>query len=152
MQDNIKSPNYDVKLEKMRYQSNSLSYMYGMLGLLCSIVAMFVALNSVQSQKNPAIIVMILGDIVILLFGFLSCERVKNYDKKFAYVMFGLGGVCIVRIFWVPLQLIVYGTKWINRNADPTKTTDIEAECNKYLGSVITKGTGYLPDSGIFRG
>lgn len=127
--------------EMLRYRANSLSYKYGMLAIVFSILAAFISLNSIQWDVD--VIIKILGNIIILLFGFLSIEKVKAYDKKFSYVLMAFGLVCIGRIFWCPLMLIRDYTKFL---ADP--------EFTGRLGKTVV-GDGmmnaYLPQSGYTR-
>ncbi|MDE5715619.1 MAG: hypothetical protein K2I42_05750 [Anaeroplasmataceae bacterium] len=91
--------------EMMRYRNNSLSYKLGMLGILCSILGAFVGFNSLS--WNFTIIFKILINIIILLFGFLSIEKVKAYSKTYSIVLIGIGVVCGLRILWAPLTLFV---------------------------------------------
>ena len=128
--------------EMLRYRANSLSYKYGMLAIVFSVLAAFISLNSIQWDVD--VIVKILGNIVILLFGFLSIEKVKAYDKKFSYVLMAFGLICIGRIFWCPLMLI---RDYSNFLVDPTVVGR--------LGKTVV-GTGefmyaYLPQSGYVR-
>lgn len=143
-----------LKVQKMRYQSNSLSYILGFIGIGFSVAAAFIALNS--SSPRFATAIMIIGNIIILLFGFLSCEKVKAYQKKYAYCLIAFGGICVARIFWVPMQLITYYAKWQTAIENGDSVTKLE--CEKILGATITKVTengsyvAFLPTSGTFRG
>ena len=131
----------DMHGEMLRYRSNSLSYKYGMLAIVFSILAAFISLNSVK--WDLAIIVKILGNIIILLFGFLSVEKVKAYNKKFSYVLMVFGVVCIARIFWCPLILIKDYAQFL---ADP--------EVTGRLGQTVVGNAmmnSYLPQSGYTR-
>lgn len=128
--------------EMLRYKSNSLSYKLGMLAILMSIMAAFISLNSVA--WNFVVIIKILMNIVILLFGFLSIEKVKSYSKEYSFVLIGMGAVCVLRIFWYPLLIMIDYGKYLQ---DSTNTG--------ILGPTVT-GTylqnSYLPMSGYFRG
>ena len=128
--------------EMLRYRANSLSYKYGMLAIVFSILAAFISLNSIQWDVD--VIVKILGNIVILLFGFLSVEKVKAYNKRFSYVLMAFGLVCIGRIFWCPLMLIRDYKQYL-----------IDKTVIGRLGKTIV-GEGefmfaYLPQSGYIR-
>lgn len=105
-----------LKMEKMRYQNNSISYWLGMLGILLSMFAAFVLLNS--ATPRAATLIKILMNIAILLFGFMACEKVKAYSKNYSYVMMGIGALCVVRMFWFPIQIITNYISW----TDATKT------------------------------
>ena len=127
--------------EMMRYRANSSSYKYGMLAIVFSILAAFISLNSIQWDVD--VIIKILGNIVILLFGFLSVEKVKAYDKRFSYVLLAFGVVCIARIFWCPLMLIRDYTQFL---ADPTVTGRLG---QTVIGNQMMNA--YLPQSGYTR-
>lgn len=142
----------NIRGQMMRYNANKLSFNLGVLGLAFSILAAFICLNSVQ--WNFSVTIKILGNIAILLFGFLSIEKVKSYSLEYSYLLVGIGSVCALRIFWIPMKLITLYTRYL---ANPT---DVEA--NNFLGKVVKDTrpiTGdvpstiaYLPQSGTFRG
>ena len=96
----------ELHLEKMRYNNNSLSYILGLLGIVFSIAACFISLNSLNPVGFKTVIKVVLN-IVVLLIGFLAAEKVKVYQKKFSYVNFALGGIAILRMFWYPLTLLI---------------------------------------------
>lgn len=131
----------DMHGEMLRYRSNSLSYKYGMLAIVFSILSAFISLNSVKWDLT--IIVKILGNIIILLFGFLSVEKVKAYNKKFSYVLMVFGVVCIARIFWCPLILIKDYAQFLS-NPEVTGRLGQTVVGNAMMNS-------YLPQSGYTR-
>ena len=68
-------------VEMMRYRVNALSNKLGFGALFCSIIAAFICLNS----TNPitfAVILKIMLNIIILLGGFLCCEKAKKYRHR----------------------------------------------------------------------
>ena len=135
----------NIQGEMMRYRSNSISYSLGMVGILFSIFGAFIWLNSVK--WNASVIIKILGNIAILLFGFLSIEKVKAYSKEYSYVLLGIGGICILRLFWIPVQLFVWYGKYL---ANPN-----DIEIADHLGPTVIGDpikNSYLPQSGYFRG
>ena len=123
---NIDQEYENLQLEKMRYNNNSISYKLGLGGIVLSLVAMFIGLNSVAPSSILTLFIVLIN-ILVFLFGFLSSEKVKTYSKKYSFYMYGLGGICVARIFVYPLILIV-----------------------NYSTAII--GTGYLWNNGIFRG
>lgn len=132
----------NIEGEMLRYKSNSLSYKLGMLAIMFSILAAFISLNSVA--WNFMVIIKILMNIIILLFGFLSIEKVKAYSREYSFVLIGMGAVCAARIFWYPLLIIIDYAKYL---AD-SKVTGI-------LGPTVTGNylqNSFLPMSGYFRG
>lgn len=137
--------------EMMRYRVNGLSYKLSLSAMVCSILGAFICLNS-ANPKDFWTIVIILMNVVILLGGFLASERVKNYSKKSSISLFVFGGVCLGRIFWVPLLLMINYNIWTK---DPTSAKGTKA--GNYLAKTITsKGTSgyavaFLPSDGNLR-
>lgn len=135
----------NIEGQMLRYRTNSLSYKLGMGGILFSLLGAFISLNTMV--WNATVTIKILGNIIILLFGFLSIEKVKSYSKEYSYVLCGIGAVCIARIFWCPLQIMIWYGKYLQDKENP--------EIEKHLGPVVTKApisNSYLPQSGYFRG
>lgn len=152
-----------VKLQMMHYRGNGLSYKLGFLGIAFSVLGAFVCLNSFYPDFLGFL--KILMNIAILLFGFLCCEKVKTYSKEASIAMCVIGGVCALRIFWVPLNLIIWYNNYMSATATRASETATEAEkekaldvinkAGKYLGDIVTasKNTiNWLPKSGNFRG
>lgn len=139
----------NLECEMMRYRNNGLSYKLGFGGIACSILAAFICLNSFN-PNSFLVIVKILMNIAILLFGFLSIEKAKAYSKQGSIVLMVLGGVNIARIFWVPL-LIVLNFNWWKAAAPADK-----AQYEQFIGKTITTNEStlisYLPKDGNFRG
>ena len=88
---------HKTKSEMMRYRSNSLSYWLGFGAIGFSVFGSFVCLNSFQ-PTTVLVILKILLNIVILLFGFLSCEKAKAYSKQASISLICIGSVCALRI------------------------------------------------------
>lgn len=134
----------NIEGQMLRYRTNSLSYKLGMGAILCSVLASFISLNSLV--WNASVIIKILGNIIILLFGFLSVEKVKSYSKEYSFVLCGIGAVCFARIFWGPLQLMIWYGKY---KADPSNP-----DLNKHLGPTIMgdyKTQAYLTQNADIR-
>ena len=117
------------KLEMMRYRANGLSYMLGFIAILFSVFAAFISMNSMSVDK-PWVLVKIAVNVLVLLVGFLCCEKAKAYSKSGSIILIVIGGVCVARMFWIPLQLMsgltggqtvketIYATAWL-----PASTT-----------------------------
>lgn len=137
----------NVRNEKLRYQKNSLAYALGFLGIGLSLIAAFIALNTYK--LGYLTIVKILLNVVVFLFGFLSCEKVKAYNKSYAYVFFGFAALSILRIFWVPLGIM---RAW----NDFEKTADAKKASEKFYEQIINGQDkvkkGYLSADGNLRG
>ena len=134
----------NIEGQMLRYRTNSLSYKLGMGAILCSVLAAFISLNSLV--WNASVIIKILGNIIILLFGFLSVEKVKSYSKEYSYVLCGIGAVCFARIFWGPLQLMIWYGQYKNNPDNP--------EISKHLGPTVIgdyKTQAYLTQDGNIR-
>ncbi len=165
-----------IKTEMMHYRGNGLSYKLGFLGIGFSILGAFICLNSFYPDMLGFL--KILMNIAILLFGFLCCEKVKAYSKQAAITMCAIGGVCVLRIFWIPLNIMVWfnkftdaSTKLKDANAIISSTTatqdqkdaaqiivsesnKIISEAGKYIGKIITTSdstVNWLPQDGNFR-
>lgn len=152
-----------TKLQMMHYRGNGLSYKLGFLGIAFSVLGAFVCLNSFHPDFLGFL--KILLNIAILLFGFLCCEKVKSYSKEASIAMCVIGGVCVLRIFWVPMNLMIWYNKFVSATATTSSETATEAEKEKarevlskaknYLGDIVTttKSTiNWLPKDGNFRG
>ncbi len=128
--------------EMMRYRNNSLSYKLGMLGILLSLLGAFICFNSYT--WGVEVLLKLAINIIILLFGFLAIEKVKAYSEKYSYVLIGMGVVCIARIFWIPLILMIDYAAYLK-----------DSTVIGHLGPTITGSylvNSYLPMNGYFRG
>ncbi|MDE6407777.1 MAG: hypothetical protein K2K48_05640 [Anaeroplasmataceae bacterium] len=133
--------------EMLRYKTNSLSYKLGFGGILFSILGAFICLNTMT--WGAEIIIKILGNIMILLFGFLSLEKAKAYSRTYSYVLIGIGGICIARMFWIPIQIITWYQRYL------VATDEEKTEILNHLGATIVKPyitDAFLPQNGYFRG
>lgn len=71
---NIDQEYENLQLEKMRYNNNSISYKLGLGGIVLSLVAMFIGLNSVAPSSILTLFIVLIN-ILVFLFGFLSSEK-----------------------------------------------------------------------------
>lgn len=101
------STNKNIKVELMRYRKNSLSYTFGLMALILSILAAFIGLNSLRYDFTT--LIKILVNIGVLLFGFLYSEQAKTYSKNGSIGLIVLGGVCFLRTLWTP-RILLFGT------------------------------------------
>ncbi|MBQ9899573.1 MAG: hypothetical protein IJM36_00425 [Acholeplasmatales bacterium] len=105
------------KVEMMRYRENSLSYKLGMAGIGASVLACFFCLNAFN-PINFATLIAIMLNIVILLGGFLCIEKSKSYSFGGSVALIVFGGVCIGRIFWIPVfYLLAHYNPWKSDSA-----------------------------------
>ena len=155
----------NFKLEKMRYQNNSFSYMFVFLALILSLLAAFIGLNSIAPRAFT--IFKVLYNIAILLVSFLAMEKAKRYSKAYSIVLIVLGAICLLRIIYGPIVLIKYGSIQ-QAIVDGTYTGDVTLEmCGNYLDKICRVNQtvdpsgnfvyswisdGWLPHSPVFRG
>lgn len=99
----------NVKADKMRYQLNKSGYGFILLGLSVSVVAMFRIITPVTVRPNHEIAIEILINIVLLLVTFLAAERCKFYSKNWAYGSMAIGLIHLIRIIYVPKNLLDNG-------------------------------------------
>ena len=139
----------NLESEMMRYRTNGLSYKLGFGGIAFSVLAAFICLNSFN-PNSFLVIIKILMNIAILLFGFLNVEKAKAYSKNGSIALIVIGGINIARIFWVPLLLLINYNKWVSAPADQ------KSQYEFILGKTITNTSNnlinYLPQNGNFRG
>jgi hypothetical protein len=152
------------QVEMSRYRNNGLTYRLGLLGMGTSLFACLILLNSLAPSVHSFIVVMI--NIVVLLGGFLACEKAKNYSMKGSIGLTVFGGVSIARIFYTPLLLAIYSAsydKYYSKqsSSDPKVKAEAKEKVDaalKWVGKSITESYGknkyayaYLYHDGVFR-
>jgi hypothetical protein len=147
-------------VEMMRYRPNGLSHKLGLLAMAFSIFGAFICLNSIKAGDVQVLIIILLN-IVILLGGFLAAERAKTYSYKGSIALVVFGGICVARMFYVPIVLMTnyatYTSLFGKENLTEEQTKQL-ANATSQLGETITyKDTGaqavaFLPSDGNFRG
>ena len=147
-------------VEMMRYRPNGLSHKIGLLGMGMSLFGAFICLNSIKAGDFQVLIIIMLN-IVILLGGFLACERAKTYSYKGSIALAVFGGICVARMFYIPIVLF---TNYATYTSLYGKADLTEAESKaldgaiSQLGETITYKNGgqeavaFLPSDGYFRG
>lgn len=139
-------------IEMLRYRNNRLAYALGLGGVALSLFAAFICMNS-MNPENFQVIFKIILNVFILLFGFLCCEKAKTYQVRGSFYLIGLGVLNFLRIFWIPLQLIING----NAYKEALASGDIEAQeaAKQFIGKTITdtqNQVNWLPADGSVRG
>ena len=141
-------------VEMMRYRDNKLSYALGFSGLGCSIFGAFIYLNSMYPETFQVILAIMLN-VVLLLFGFLCIEKTKTYSKQGSISLIVLGGINILQMFWIPLTIITTYNKWQDL-VKAGETTEAGNYAAKHVGKVIYEGAAnnihWLGTNGNFRG
>ncbi len=110
-----------IKVDKMRYQTNTIGYLFVFLSLVFSIVALFTLINfdsygigidPLRVEPDYRIGLEIGVGIVLMLVTFLAAEKVRYYDPFWSnYGLFALAGINVLRIFNIPLY--AYSEGWI---------------------------------------
>ena len=147
-------------LQEMRYNNNKISYTLGLLGILFALFAAIVIFNSVKPSWQTLVFMLI--TIAMILIGFLASEKVKTYKLSYVYVLFALGVICAILIFWLPLNLMIqYGiyTNALDMQAAGDTSQNwqqIASDASNFLGAPIaandTVRQAMLPTSGYVRG
>lgn len=126
-------------LEMMRYRNNKLAYSLGLGGMAFSMLACFMGLNSINAGTANTMVVIMLN-ILVLLGGFLGCEKTKSYSKAGCISLFVFGGLSFARIFYVPIIILTnFATysEYLDGNINGTLT---EEELTKFKDAASNLG------------
>ena len=132
----------NVRKEKLRYQKNTLAYWLCMLGVFMSLLAAFIGLNTIKPTYWTTVKIGL--NILILLFGFSSAEKIKNYSSSASIVCFVFAGVAVLRIFWYPLNMI----RWYNSDKLSKFSSVVYKDATS---STVDAIRGWLSSNAIFR-
>ena len=99
----------NIRIDKMRYQKNNLSYRLVLLGMALSVYTLFATITPKAVVPTFSTAVEILINIVLLLMTFLAAEKCRAYDKKWGIYLFVISGVHLLRVFYEPLKLYKLG-------------------------------------------
>ena len=96
----------ELKLDRMRYVKNTASSRLCYLAILLNVLY-FVSIY--KSDVGSWYYQMLVGgsivyNLLFMLIIFLASEGVKNYQKKYSYVLFAAGMLQVARIFILPMQ------------------------------------------------
>ncbi|MGN1373360.1 MAG: hypothetical protein ACI4VK_04860 [Candidatus Coproplasma sp.] len=99
----------------LRYKKNKFAANFALLAIVfnCLYFMLFYSVNS-NGYYTPVLGLSVIVNLFVLLFGFLSSEGIKNYNGTYAYFLFVLAAVQIVRIFIFPLQGML--NDWLKGN------------------------------------
>ena len=95
-----------IQRDRMRFVKNSMCANLCYLGLLFD-VFYFVLLDRCDVGSyfyTIQICASIVYNLLFLLIVFLSSEEVKNYNKRYSYILLAVGAMQIVRIFAIPMD------------------------------------------------
>lgn len=90
--------------ERMRYQTDKLSYWLCIFSIICNAVY-FVGLYTNRGVAPDVTVgADILINIIFMMVVFLGSEKLKAYQKNWGAYMMATGAVQILRIFWLPMH------------------------------------------------
>lgn len=95
----------NIKVDKMRYQVNSLSFGLVMLSLIPSVISLFSIITPPEVVPTFTTGLEILLSILLLLLTFLGGEKAKAYQKNWGISLIIFACVHLLRIFLEPLKL-----------------------------------------------
>lgn len=93
-----------IKIDKMQYQPNGISYTLAFLSIAFNSYYLLTVINNRSIVPTVGIALKILFNIAFILIVFLGMVKVKAYEKKWSYVLFGFGVITLLRIFYIPLR------------------------------------------------
>lgn len=95
-----------IQLDRMRYNKNLLSSRICYLAILFNVLY-FVTMFEINHQRFYEVLMgaSVVYNLLFLLLCFLASEGVKNYKSGYGYLLLGLGGIQIARIFIMPAKM-----------------------------------------------
>lgn len=93
-----------TNVERMRYQTESVSYALCLLGLVANVCYFLHMFRNNSLSQTWVIGVDVIYNIVFMLITFLAAENAKRYRLKWSYGIAAIGLLQIVRIFILPLN------------------------------------------------
>ena len=95
-----------VKLDRMRYAKNALSYRLTYLAILFNVLYFVSIYESDVGAWYYSITIgaSIVYNLVFMLMTFLASEGVKNYKMGYSVLLLVAGALQVGRIFYLPLQ------------------------------------------------
>lgn len=88
------------KPEKLLYQHNKISFYLMLLYIAC--LSLFVALILRSMPINMMLGLFSMGNIVLILFAFLTSVKIKSYDPKYQFVPLGFALILGIQLFFIP--------------------------------------------------
>lgn len=94
------------RVDKMRYQKNSSAYAFVLIAMVFQTVSLFATITPSTVIPSMTTAFEILINITLLLVSFLGAEKVKAYNKNWAYGLIVIAFVHFLRIFYEPLKIV----------------------------------------------
>lgn len=96
----------NIKIDKMRYQPNNLSYYTAFLAIAFDAYYLLTVITNQEVNPTVTIAVKVLLNIAFILTIFLAMVKVRIYKKNWSYVLFVFAVITLARIFYMPMKLI----------------------------------------------
>ena len=96
----------EIRTDRMRYVKNTFSSRLCYLAILLNVLYFISIYKSDVGSWYYQILVggSIVYNLLFMLMTFLASEGVKNYQKNFSWLLYGLGILQVARIFILPMQ------------------------------------------------
>ena len=96
----------EIRTDRMRYVKNTFSSRLCYLAILLNVLYFISIYKSDVGSWYYQILVggSIVYNLLFMLMAFLASEGVKNYQKNFSWLLYGLGILQVARIFILPMQ------------------------------------------------
>lgn len=101
----------NLKIERMRYQENKISYNLALLAFLLNQYYLIVTLNRLAINYHVGIEISI--NLAMFMFLFLGMEKVKKHDVNWSIGFMVMSLIYILRIFYMPKKLLAQGAALI---------------------------------------
>ncbi len=106
----------NLKVEKMRYHKNLISYYLALLSIVFNSIYMVNILRSLKIVPDIHIGIDIVINILFMLFVFLGSEKAKVYSRTWGINLVIIGIISFLRIFYIPYRLF-YAVKSAGNSA-----------------------------------
>lgn len=97
----------NIRIEKMKYRNDSISYGLCLLGILANVVYFCIFYkNNSGFFYDYMMGLSVIYNLLFMLGAFMSAEYIKHYHYGFSIVLLVLGLLQIVRMFVYPLNAL----------------------------------------------
>lgn len=121
-------------VEMMRYRDNKMAYWFALGGMVFSLLACFMGLNTLTASTANTMVAIFIN-IIVLLGGFLAAERTKSYNVNGCIAVIVFGGVSVARIFYYPLLIMINFNTFMGLVDGEIANTLTEAEKETYTNA-----------------
>lgn len=132
----------NLKIERMRYQENKISYYLALMAFLLNLYYLTVALNKLTIDYHIGIEILINLTMFMLLF--LGMEKVKKHDVNWSVGFVVMSMFCFVRILYMPKRLLAQAAPLIASGDVVSIATGEGIQSAGYLSGAILVVIGLL--------